>query len=136
MKTVKAYIERGNDGRFSVYVDLKNKTLNYGIHGTGETVGKAIEDFLSSYEAMKEFYHDNDRKFVEAKFNFQYDMASFLQFYSNRFTLAGLQEITGINQGLLSHYINGIKHPRKQTVEKMERSIHSFAKELGQVRFM
>ena len=136
MKTVKAFIERGNDGFYGVYVDLEDKALNYGIHGTGNTAKEAIEDFISAYEAMKQFYSEKGTIFVEAQFNFQYDVASFLQYYSNRFTLAGLQEITGIHQGLLSHYVNGRKNPRKQTIEKIEKSIHCFANELSQVRFV
>ena len=35
MKKVKAFVERGHDGTFSVYVDLNSKSLNYGIHGVG-----------------------------------------------------------------------------------------------------
>jgi len=132
---VKAYIEKGNDGNFSVYIDLNDKTLNYGIHGTGKTAKEAVDDFMSAYQTMKKFYADKGKWFVETTFDFQYDVASFLQYYSNKFTLAGLQEITGINQGLLSHYVNGRKRPRKQTVEKMKQSIHEFAKKLSQVHF-
>jgi len=38
MKKVKAFIERGSDGIYGIYVDLADKTLNYGIHGNGATV--------------------------------------------------------------------------------------------------
>ena len=41
MNKVKAFIERANDGSYSVYIDLDDKTLNYGIHGEGETVEEA-----------------------------------------------------------------------------------------------
>ena len=54
MNTVKAFVEIGKDGTYSVYVDLKDNTLNYGIHGTGNTVKDAVEDFASAYEAMKD----------------------------------------------------------------------------------
>ena len=135
MKTVKAFIERGNDGMFSVYVDLNDNSLNYGIHGAGNTAQEAVVDFESAYQEMKKFHSEIGKKFVEANFSFQYDMASFLQYYSNKLTLAGLQEITGINQGLLSHYVNGRKKPRKETIEKLEASLHNFGKELSQVRF-
>ena len=33
---VKAFIERGNDGSYGVYVDLEDNTLNYGIIGDGK----------------------------------------------------------------------------------------------------
>ena len=80
MNTVKAFIEIGKDSTYGVYVDLDNNTLNYGIHGKGDTVKEAIEDFASEYTAMKDFYRQKGKKFVEASFEYHYDMASFLQF--------------------------------------------------------
>jgi len=84
MEKVKAFIERGNDGSFSVYVDLENKTLNYGIFGEGNTVKGAIEDFKSAYETMKEFHKELGKKFIEAEFEIKYDVASFSNYYSGR----------------------------------------------------
>ena len=133
MEKVKAFIERGNDGSYSVYVDLENKTLNYGIFGEGNTVKAAIEDFKSAYETMKEFHKEQGKNFIEAEFQIKYDIASFLNYYSSRLSLAGLEKITGINQRQLSHYVNGINRPSKQTIKKINSSIHSFAIELSQV---
>jgi len=136
MEKIKAFIERGKDGIYSVYIDLEDNILNYGIHGTGNTVKEAVDDFISSYEAMKEFYHQKDKYFVEANFDFQYDLASFLQYYSDKFTLAGLQNITGVNQYQLSHYVTGHRKPGIKTVKKIETSLHNFAKDLSQVQFV
>jgi len=41
----------------------------------GESAKEAIDDFISAYETMQEFYHKKGKKFVEAKFDFQYDLA-------------------------------------------------------------
>ncbi len=136
MNTVKAFIEKNKENVYSVYIDLNDNTLNYGIHGTGNTAKGAIDDFLSAYETMKKFYAQKGKKFIEAEFHFQYDVASFLQYYSDRFTLAGLQNITGINQRQLSHYVTGFRKPGIKTIEKIETSIHNFAKELSQVNFV
>ncbi len=133
MKTIKAFIERSNEGGYSVYID-GNNNLNYGIHGVGNTAREAVDDFLSAYEAMKAFYRVKEMEFVEAKFEFMYDTPSFLQFYSTYFTLAGLSRLTGINQGQLSHYLNGKRSPSKRTIEKIDNSIHDFAKSLSQVK--
>ena len=133
MEQVKAFIERGNDGSFSVYVDLENKTLNYGIFGEGNTVKEAIEDFNSAYEVMKEFHKEQGKYFVEAAFEIKYDIASFLNYYSGRLSLAGLEKITGINQRQLSHYVNGTNRPSKRTISKINTSLHSFANDLKQV---
>ncbi|SCD19369.1 Hypothetical protein PSM36_0539 [Proteiniphilum saccharofermentans] len=134
MKTVKAFIERSSEGGYSVYVDLNEKSLNYGIHGTGRTAREAVEDFISAYKTMKEFYRNKGLEFVEAGFEYVYDTASFIQFYSSYFTLAGLSRLTGINQGQLSHYVNGTRNPSKRTIEKIDSSIQDFAKNLSQVQ--
>jgi len=136
METVKAFIERGNDGTYSVYVDLENNTLNYGIHGNGASAEEAVENFKSSYEEMKEFYYQKGKEFVEAKFNYVYDTASFLAYYSKVLSLAGLQRITGVNQSQLSHYVTGHRKPSPKTVGKIEKSLHAFAEEIRQVRFV
>jgi predicted RNase H-like HicB family nuclease len=71
MNKVKAFIERGNDGTYGVYVDLEDNTLNYGIHGVGNTVNEAIDDFNASYCEMKEVYKEEGMSFVEAEFDFK-----------------------------------------------------------------
>lgn len=136
MKKVKAFIERNSEGGYSVYIDLKEDSLSYGIHGTGNTAKEAINDFTSSYEVMKELYKNKNMKFEEATFEFNYDTASFIQFYSSYFTLAGLSRLTGINQGQLSHYLNGTRNPSKKTIEKIDSSIQDFAKSLSQVQIV
>lgn len=136
MNRVKAFIERGNDGTYGVYVDLEDNTLNYGIHGDGNTVEEAISDFNCSYEEMKKSYEMDNMPFVEAEFEFYYDTASFLNFYTNYFSLAGLSRLSGIHQGQLSHYLTGVRNPSKQTIQRIDSSIHHFAKNLSQVQFV
>ena len=136
MNKVKAFIERGNDGTYGVYVDLEDNTLNYGIHGEGDTVADAVEDFKASYLGMKEVYKEENMNFVEAEFEFCYDTASFLEYYTNYFSIAGLSRLTGIHQGQLSHYVTGKRNPSKRTIEKIDSSIHQFAKNLNQVQFV
>lgn len=131
MKQVKAFIERNNEGIYSVYIDLEDTTLNYGIHGTGKTSKEALNDFNTSYKEMKAFYKEKGRDFVEADFSFQYDTASFLSYYSKFISLAGLQRITGVHQGQLSHYLTGHRKPSKKTAEKIEQKIRNFGKELA-----
>ena len=63
-------------------------------------------------------------------------MASFLNYYAYAFTLAGLARITGVNQGQLSHYVTGHRRPSRSTVEKIENSLHEFADEIGQLKFV
>ena len=96
MKNVIAIIERGSDGKYSIYIE--NKNYPYGIIGTGDTVKEATEDFMAGYKEMKEYVESTDDAFVEASFIFKYDIPSFLQEYAYAFSLAGLERITGVNQ--------------------------------------
>jgi hypothetical protein len=136
MNIVKAFIERGKDGTYGVYVDLEDNTLDYGVIGEGGTVDEAIADFHACYKDMKASFTKDNQEFKEAQFDFHYDTASFLFSYSHILSLAGLSRLTGINQGLLSHYINGRKKPTQKTVKKIEAAIHEFGKQLSQVSFV
>ena len=136
MNIVKAFVERGNDGTFSVYVDLKDDTLNYGIIGDGNTVKEAIDDFKAGYFEMKALYEKEEKHFVEADFEFHYDTASFLGYYTSYFSLVGLSRMTGIHQGQLSHYVNGTRNPSKRTIQKIDSCVRNFANSLHQVQFV
>ena len=129
-----AIIERGEDGRYSVYIE--NKHYPYGIIGTGAMVKEAMADFLAGYEEMKECVESTGETFAEAEFFFKYDIPSFLQEYAFAFRLAGLERITGINQKQLGHYISGYRKPSDKTIRKIESGIHAFSEQLSAVRFL
>lgn len=86
MRTVKAIIEKASDGRFSIYMDADD--MDYMITGTGDTVQEAMETFKDGYEDMKRYYKEEGKDFEEVSFDFQYDIASFLQHYAYAFSLA------------------------------------------------
>jgi hypothetical protein len=136
MKKIKAFIERGGDGRYGVYVDLDDKSLNYGIHGEGYTVNEAVEDFHEGYLEMKESYERDGKPFAEAEFEFVYDTASFLKYYTQYFSLAGLSRMTGIHQGQLSHYVTGRRNPSNKTLQRIDRSVHTFAAGLSRAQLV
>lgn len=134
MKKVTAIIERGADGRYSVYIE--DTGYPYGIIGTGATVKEAETDFRAGYEDMKAFVEESGGHFEEAEFTFKYDIPSFLQEFAYAFSLAGLERITGVNQKQLGHYISGYRSPSPKTVRKIESAIHSFSEQLRAVRFV
>ena len=127
-------IERGADGTYSAYIGSEN--VPFGLIGDGVTVQETMADFLNSADEMKEYYKEQGKDFPEIEWKFKYDVASFLQYYAFAFTLAGLERITGVSQGQLSHYINGVRKPSPKTVQKIETRLHDFAKEIGQVNFV
>jgi hypothetical protein len=74
---VNAIIEMGEDGTYSVYPDLSENRLTYGIIGDGNTAQEAIDDFFNSYNEMKIYYKEIGKNFQDAEFEFLYDVASF-----------------------------------------------------------
>lgn len=134
MRKVNAIIERASDGNYSIYSDADD--LDYLITGTGSTVDEAKRCFEGGYEDMRRYYAKEGKPFTEIEMVYQYDMASFLAYYTKAFSLAGLSRITGINQGQLSHYITGRRVPSARTKEKMQKAIHAFANDLNAVHFV
>jgi len=131
---VDVIIERGSDGSYSAFMD-SNK-VSFGLIGEGKTVKETIDDFSNSYEEMKIYYNEVGKFFFELEFVFKYDVSSFLQYYSGILSLAGLEKVTGVHRGQLSHYVTGRRRPSHKTVEKIEKKLHVFAKELSQVHFV
>jgi predicted RNase H-like HicB family nuclease len=128
-------IEKGLDGTYDARME-ENKNLKIWFYGQGNTVQEAIDDLYEAYKEAKEICEKEGDILPDMNFKYKYDVASFLNYYSNKLTLAGLENITGINQGQLSHYVTGRKKPRPATVEKIERSLHSFAKEMEDLNFV
>lgn len=133
MKKITVLIERGNDGTYGAYTLAD---MPYGVIGDGKTVADAIADFIGGYEDMKKYYSEEGKKFTEFEFEFKYDVPSFLQYYANAFSLAGLSHITGINQGQLSHYLTGHRNPSDRTIQKIQDRMHAFANELSNVHLV
>lgn len=132
--TIKVVIERGKDDRFSAHTDYEYS--GYGLLGYGETAQKAIADFMASYEEAKEMLKDEGTNAPELEFEFYYDMSSFLDYYNGVLSKVGLEKITGIHQKQLWHYYSGARHPKPATIRKIQESLHNFADELKQVRFI
>lgn len=135
MRTVDVIIERGADGTFDAHMEVC-PDLKFGLLGQGKTVQETKEDFYNSYKEMGEIFAEQGKQIEQLEFNFKYDIPSFLQYYAFAFTLAGVERITGVSQGQLSHYINGVRKPSERTARKIQERMHEFAKQLGQVNFV
>ena len=109
-----------------------------GVYGAGETVEDARKNVLEGLRLYIEQNKDNLPEILKGDYEieFKYDVQSFLKRYSKHLSLSGLEIVTGINQKQLSHYVTGLKNPRKNTVRKIEKSIHDFAKDLSEVNFI
>ena len=131
---VSVIIEQNSRGKYSAYIN--DERITFGILGEGNTVNETIEDFKIGYQEMKETYQSAGKEIPKLEFNFKYDTASFLSAYSNILSLAGVSRLTGLNQGLLSHYVTGRKKPTQKTVSKIRNSVHEFGKSLCQIDFV
>lgn len=133
---IEVTVEKGEDKTYSAFISGENP-LPFGLIGDGNTVQEAIDDFMQSFEDMKSYYNKSNMKFPNnVNFSFKYDMASFLSYYSKILTLSGLEQLTGVNQGQLSHYVTGRRKPSKRTVHKIEKELHDFASEISKIEFV
>lgn len=133
-RKVTAVIERAGDGTYSMYMDADD--MDYLVTGTGKTVEEAIAMFKGGYDDMSKYYAAEGKAFEEIEFDYKYDMASFLAYYSKILSLAGMSRLTGINQQQLSHYLTGRRNPSAKTIEKMQAAIQRFGKDLSTVHFV
>jgi hypothetical protein len=134
VKKVAVIIKRDADGTYGACLDISEKT-GFDLLGEGSSVEETIADFLQGHVEMQQAYAEVGVPFPDLEFEYKYDMASFLNHYSKIMSLAGLERLTGINQKQLSHYSNGYKIPRADTILKIEKSLHDLAVELSKVRF-
>ncbi|MCL2329171.1 MAG: DNA-binding protein [Bacteroidetes bacterium] len=130
----KVIIERGSDGLFSYY--MNEDTFDFGLNGQGNTIEEAKKEFLSVYSELKDMYLKENKEFPKLEFEYEYDMSSFLNYYSGILSKSGLEKITGVNQKQLWHYSSGRKKPARTTIKKIQIGLHNFSKELGQVQFV
>jgi hypothetical protein len=127
-------IERNDAGLYSVY--MKEDRFSFGLNGQGGTVEEAKKDMLVAYSELKEMFTEECKDFPKLEFEYKYDTASFLEAYSKVLSLAGLERLTGVNQGQLSHYMTGHRKPNKKTIEKIEASLHKLGNDICQVQLI
>jgi len=131
---VNVIVEKGKDNLFSVNMDYYE--FDFGLSGFGKTAAEAISDFYKCWEEEKEMCKNEGKQIPELEFNMQYDVTSFLDYYSGILSKSGLEKVTGINQKQLWHYSSGHRHPKQNTTRKIQESLHRFADDLRQVHFV
>lgn len=134
MQLIRVILENSSYG-YSAYMD-NDDSLDYSCLGEGKTIDETIADFYDAYSEMKEYYASVNKYFEEVEFEFYYDIASFLEKYYKKFSLAGLEQITGVNQTQLGHYLHGRRKPSKKTIAKIQKGVEAFAKELTELKFV
>ena len=104
-----------------------------GIYAAGESVDAVKVDTVEAIRLIKEnLPEERWPKQIRGDFEIEwkFDVPSFLEYYSNFISLAGMERMTGINQKQLSNYLNHRSVPRAKQADRILSGIHRFAREL------
>lgn len=99
----------------------------------GELQREAKESLDFHVEGMLADGDEVPRWLVEGDYEFEYnciDVITLLHAYEPYLTLAAISRASGINQHQLSHYANGLKHPRQQQRRRIVEGIRKIGHEL------
>ena len=127
MKKIIIVIERSAD-LFDAYSDNCD-----GIYGAGDTLEACKADIETSIRQIKEklpIEQWPEELKGEYELEYKLDAQSFLEYFSQYLSLAGMERITGVNQKQLSNYLNRRAKPRKQQVERISKGLRRGASEL------
>lgn len=112
-------------------------SVNYdGIYAAGNSIEECKKDVYKAIELIKTNLSEDRWPSVlkgEYEIEWHYDVETLLQTYGLLLSLSGLEKITGIHQKQLWSYMHGKSKPRRQQIEKIEKGIKRFGKELAQI---
>ncbi len=102
--------------------------------------GKTLAEVKRNLEEALEFHFEGMREDLElcpaiGEYSIEYELTTqaLLAHYKTIVSLTAISNATGINKGLLSHYITGFRNPRPSQRQKIIKGIHSIGKELTSV---
>jgi hypothetical protein len=102
------------------------------ISTQGETWEELKEMIL---EAVNLSFKDKGFVFTGEELDYKYNLESFFEFYKV-INAKALSKRIGMNQSLLSQYINGIKKPSSTQIKRILNGVQQIGKELTEVRFL
>ena len=123
MKTVEFKVGKTNTG-FDAYREENGKIVAV---TTGANPTELKLNIVESYNLYQEYNHK--KKITTEQVNITYDVPSFFEYY-DIISAKALSARIGMNNTLLSHYINGIKKPSQKQVEKILTGIKEVGREL------
>lgn len=96
------------------------------VFTSGQTM---LELQQNSIEALSLYFEEENKKIKIGNIGFEFDFKQFFDFYKviNSKHLAAR---IGMNESLLSQYVNGKKKPSKRQVERIVDGLHEIGKEL------
>jgi predicted RNase H-like HicB family nuclease len=121
-KKIKVVVEKTETG-FSAYSD------EYPVFTTGESFTELLHNAV---EAMNLFLSDQESQITEKNIEFEIDLKQFFQYYrviNSKF----LAKRIGMNESLLSQYVQGRKKPSAAQTKKILHGIQEIGRELSNI---
>ena len=119
------YIEKTKTG-FSAYSD------QYGIFTTGKSIPALIENTI---EAANLYFEDDKANLTQDNFSFIVDFKQFFRYYKV-LNAKFLARKIGMNETLLSQYVQGRKRPSDRQTSKILEGIHQIGRELSEINLI
>ncbi len=119
-KKIKFTVEKTDTG-FSAFSEV------YPVFTTGKTFTELLKNII---EAMNLYLTDQDSQVVEKNIEFEIDLQQFFQYYrviNSKF----LAQRIGMNETLLSQYVQGRKKPSQKQTNKILQGIQQVGRELS-----
>jgi hypothetical protein len=124
-KKITVTLEKTNTG-FSAF------TEDYPVF----TTGKSIPDLISNtIEAINLYFEEEGIVVSQNDLNFLIDFKQFFQYYKV-LNAKFLAKKIGINETLLSQYVQGRKKPSEQQTNKILEGIHQIGRELSEINLI
>ncbi len=96
------------------------------IFTSGQTI---LELQLNALEATNLFLEEKNKSVGPSELNFEIDFKQFFEFYKV-INSKHLADRIGMNESLLSQYVNGKKTPSKRQINRLIEGLHEIGKEL------
>lgn len=96
-----------------------------------ETLLFHVEGLVADGEDVPQWLQSGEFEFV-----YEYeDVEALLRAYEPYVSLAAISRASGINQGQLSHYANGLKRPRAEQRRRIVEGLHKIGSELQHIAY-
>ena len=123
-RKIKLMIEKTDTG-FSAYCK------DYPVYTTGHSFTELVNHAV---EAMNLFLLDQGTQVTETNMEFEIDIPQFFQYYrviNSKFLASRI----GMNESLLSQYVNGVKKPSPTQAQRILQGIREIGQELSRLNF-
>ena len=123
-KKIKLTVEKTDTG-FSAFSEV------YPVFTTGKTFTELLKNAV---EAINLYLTDQDSQVIEKNIEFEIDLQQFFQYYrviNSKF----LAQRIGMNESLLSQYVQGRKKPSPKQTNKILQGVQQVGRELSNLNF-